>query len=353
MTGEYNIAVQDCPTGLVQEQAVQPSGKIRGRYKNVHSMEPRTVTANSGRSCMPQIRPMAQEHVSHDGAIRQSAAAQLSRIIGPSFHAGVEASRNNTMLMAARNGKTQLMGLLLEMGGSIAISNELGMTPLMLAILSGSRAAIEMLLDAGADINACDCFNNTPLMYAARMNDVIHIYALRRGGADVNARNGCRDTALICAIRENNLLVVQALLDPDSRYSVAADPAATDLYGTAPLFIAMEARKQIGSLARLTLDGAGNSGQRTPAFNHWGEEIRKNSTIIAALFGAGIHVDTTDNNGNTLQVYAVMMRDEGLVTMLRDTGANPELENINGKSAMKYALEIGLPSLLDLLQNRR
>jgi len=88
--------------------------------------------------------------------------------------------------LAATNGSSAMIELLLKVGAEPNVPNGNGTTPLMLAAASGRTDAIKALLDHGADVNARD-FNNgqTALMFAAARNRGPAILLLVDRGANL------------------------------------------------------------------------------------------------------------------------------------------------------------------------
>lgn len=68
-----------------------------------------------------------------------------------------------------------------------------------------------------------------------------------------------------------------------------------------------------------------------------------NVSVVAQLLQAGAFVDPTDNFGNTPLARAVFNSrvDGGVITILRDAGADPYLENHHGVSPLALARSIG------------
>jgi ankyrin repeat protein len=294
------------------------------------------------------LRSSVEYRFQDDMAMRQSPADPLRCIFGPSFDVNLEESRNNAMRTAVEEANMEAVELLLKVGTDIESRDEWGRTPLMLVVLSRSfsflrwRLTIDVLLQSGADRKALDNSRNTLMMYAAKSNFPFLIYKLRRAGCITDERNQYGDTALIIAIKNNHLPAVRSLLSPNTEGSTAASPCARNSHGVAPLFVAMAIRIGIGKFSDLMPDGTRNVEKSAAA--------RDNAEIIAALLEAGADVNATDSKGNTLQIYAAVMRDIKLLIMLRDLGADPKLENNNGKSAMTYA---GRRLLSRILPNHR
>lgn len=68
--------------------------------------------------------------------------------------------------LAALNGQTEVVQLLLSAGATVAVKNAYDQTPLHHAALNGHRKIVELLLAAGADVNVRDTQGCTPLVNA-------------------------------------------------------------------------------------------------------------------------------------------------------------------------------------------
>ncbi|CAN0396846.1 unnamed protein product, partial [Ectocarpus sp. 12 AP-2014] len=140
----------------------------------------------------------------------------------------------------------EMVQLLLLKGADKDVIDNLGYTPLYLAVLHGRVAAVLALLHAGADISlrcgiskrsvlhvaaeeehvdimravverganveALDDDHNTPLHLAAFFNRVEAIDLLLEAGANIEARDESDSTPLHCAVLECHLETMSALL---------------------------------------------------------------------------------------------------------------------------------------------
>lgn len=77
-----------------------------------------------------------------------------------------------------------LSGPIADAGTSVDESDDVRMTPLMLAASSGSTAVVDSLIDAGANVNAKSASGHSPLMLAAKYGHVTALMRLLGFGAD-------------------------------------------------------------------------------------------------------------------------------------------------------------------------
>ena len=86
---------------------------------------------------------------------------------------------------------------LINKGANINVKTEdLGLTPLMIAVSEGYFEMAEMLIKLGADVNKKNKFGDTALMYAVVYTEPKLIKLLINSGADLKAKNNKNITAL-------------------------------------------------------------------------------------------------------------------------------------------------------------
>jgi ankyrin repeat protein len=126
--------------------------------------------------------------------------------------------RGETLLMlAAREGKPNVVKTLLAARPRLQTRNPLGESALMLATILGHTEIAKLLLDAGAPVNHDGW---TPLIYAAAKNRIDIGRMLIAKGANVNAAAENGTTALMMAAREGQLQMLLLLLEhgADAKY---------------------------------------------------------------------------------------------------------------------------------------
>lgn len=88
---------------------------------------------------------------------------------------------DNTLIIAVKNGFTEISKLLIDGGSNVNSRDENGQTPLHIAAFKGEVEFVKFLIEKGADVNAKDKYGNTPLNKADPTND-------RRFNATENAK---------------------------------------------------------------------------------------------------------------------------------------------------------------------
>jgi len=137
------------------------------------------------------------------------------------------------LLVAARNGHSDICGLLLAHGSDVnEVDLEIKLTALHLAAIGGHEAVVEALLSWGAILDPQGHEGATPLLVAANKGHTDICGLLLARGSDVNQMEPTtKMTALHCAAFGGHEAVVEALLS----WGAIVDPA---LGGTTPLYFA-------------------------------------------------------------------------------------------------------------------
>ncbi|WP_353280796.1 ankyrin repeat domain-containing protein [Wolbachia endosymbiont (group B) of Cyclophora punctaria] len=99
------------------------------------------------------------------------------------YHSG-----NTVLHLAAENGHEKTVEFLLAKGANVNEKGYHDMTPLHFAACNGHEKTVEVLIKAGADVNAADQYGETPLDYAVSQN-VVTVLLNEVGGSFVKARN--------------------------------------------------------------------------------------------------------------------------------------------------------------------
>ena len=98
--------------------------------------------------------------------------------------------------MAAYNGHSEIVKLLIQHGATIDCRDAEGKTPLIHACTDAFPETVEILLDAGADVNAKESTEGfTPLMMGAGIGHADVVRVLLQHNADKTIRDDDGDTA--------------------------------------------------------------------------------------------------------------------------------------------------------------
>lgn len=109
---------------------------------------------------------------------------------------------------------------------------------IVLAARNGLSAAVDILLSNRARVDDLDAFGNTALMWAADRGHTAIVQRLLSAGANPNLQNSQGTTALIRAAKEGNAEAAEALLE------AGADITRTDYTGRGALTWAQDGRSR-------------------------------------------------------------------------------------------------------------
>ena len=301
-------------------------------------------------------------------------------LILPSIHAET-AALSPSFFTILRNGDAHAIRDALDHGESANARDAHGSTPLMFAAIYGDTACMKVLLEHGASVNITNADGATPLMRAACDYDKLRL--LLDHGADVNPRSAMGNSALMMAARpENSHRAVALLLEH------GADAKATNNWGATALMSAA-AGGDVQSAEFLIKHGANpnaqpqatpvafvfNGGRSALMWATYRGDIPMIKTLLAAgadingegLFGTPLeqaawndcadtckflleHGCANPNQVSHFDTYTALhwaasteQRDESIVKMLLDHGANP---NMGGGESVDAFLNVDQTPLM-------
>ena len=237
-------------------------------------------------------------------------ARELTAALDNGLEPNSRTAGGTTMLMAAAldADKTKL---LLARGADPKARSQSRVDALTIASLHpGTSAIVTMLLDAGAAVEPPEDIRvrRTPLVAAALAGDLPNVQLLLRRGAKPSLQ------AVSEALTFNHTDVVRTLVD-----------AGADVSG---------------------VDGTGIN------LLHWAA-ITNRASMIPILAKAGVPINAIDDFGYTPLMYAATV-DEGDTDTLRAllaAGANPALENDDGRTPRQQARRLGHLDIVRALED--
>jgi ankyrin repeat protein len=231
------------------------------------------------------------------------------------------------LVAALSRRHTRVAELLLEHGGKVNIQGTRGRAPLHTLLLRNyfeedrDNCTVQLLLERGADLNARDEGYQTPLHTLLELHnftwgfdshraDYILVVSrlLLEHGADVNARDSNHRTPLFLAMQHETSNLARFLLEN------GADPDLKNKAGKAPLHILL-------GIQDSSWDGRYHSTVHI-------------LVVAQLLLEDGADVNTRDNIHNTPLFLAMRHEASNLVRFLLEHGANPNLQNKEGKTPL-------------------
>nr|XP_021184127.2 protein TANC2 isoform X1 [Helicoverpa armigera] len=283
--------------------------------------------------------------------------SRLMLLAGGSPNQITECLGNAPLLcMYAYQGILAMVGLLIEFGADMEMTNSQGCTALSLACQRGHTDVARRLIAAGASLSHTDTAEQTPLVHAAKnghRDTVIYLLGCQTGN-DRNSLDiddgsieqlvpGSRH-ALIAAAQNGHLDIVEYLLDtaeliPDGICPVTGETALTAACSSGNAAIAD------ALLIRGATPYSLNARQLSPL-----ALAAKNgrSALVLRLLDSG--ADVMGSGGKIPLILAAAEGHADVVDMLLNQGADPDAVDGDGISALGWAcLRSRLPTMVMLL----
>jgi ankyrin repeat protein len=227
--------------------------------------------------------------------------------------------------LAARQGHSNIVKLLLQANAPINTQNKDGVTPLQSACYYGHTQVVEQLLLAGASVAIQAKDGSTALHDAASKGHVEIIKAILNADAeiDIDARDGDGWTPLHYAARNGHIEIVQFIIDGNFNLGVrSAKP-----------------------FAQVDVGGQNKHG-RTPLHTSAAEG---HVDIVRELLAAGAHVSARTSSGETALHFAAFYGHINVMSVLLDFHCDPNEKEEGGFTSLHRAAQGGHREAVDIL----
>ena len=207
--------------------------------------------------------------------------------------------------------------------------------PLVVAANRGVLDIVKMLISAGADVNAEVEDNKfTSLTGAAAIGHVGCLQELIKAGAEVNKQTTDGETALIMAVRNGNINCAELLIKSGTDVNI------TKTKGTSALEHAINNR-YVDLVRKLIAAGADANIASKPLLV---TSVKAgNFDSVQELLKLDTDVNIRDKDGNTPLITAVDIRNEAIVQLLLEKGAEVNNRVMDkGKSTLYQAVNLDL-----------
>ena len=327
----------------MQERTVAGAscGRVRGSSRRVFA----AVLAAAVAALPITVAAAGEDALLADAVERRDRSAVRALLAGS---AGVDARQPDgatALHWAAHWNDVATARLLVAAGGDVNAANDLGVPPLALAALNASAEMADTLLRAGADANAVRPGGETVLMTAARTGNPDLLRSLVAFGAAVRGTAHFRaQTPLMWAASEGHAGVVRVLIE------AGADVHARSLHGTTALLLA--ARNGDVETARVLLDGGADVNAAEPYLPFDGRvDVEESQTSgRTPLLVASASLVATSGWEYSLDVEP--STHEALALFLLERGADPNVPDSIGRTALHAAVETGKADLVKALLER-
>ena len=221
---------------------------------------------------------------------------------------------------AARANDVDLAAKLIAAGANVSAVNRYGITALFLASENGSPEMLELLLKSRADANATVNLKETALMTAARTGNVDAAKVLLNHGAKVDVLEDWHSqTALMWAVSEGHPAMVRELIAHGANVNLRSN---LDKWERQNTYEPREKWLPLGGLSPLLFaarDGCLGCAQ--------------------ALVEAEANIQVQDPHGVSAPVMAIINGHFDVAAYLLDKGANPNLADDTGRTALFSAVD--------------
>jgi ankyrin repeat protein len=244
---------------------------------------------------------------------------------GHTFNALLDVDGSTPLHIAASQGHTQTIRVLLKYGAKLAATNE-KWTALHFACHSGHLDAAKLLLSHGSDIHARDESRQTPLIFAACWGHEAVLRLLLKNGADIEAADLGGMTALHFACEYGHEAALRRLLEHGANIEARCRNQRTPLH-----FAAQRGRT---TLAKLLLEKGADPNTRSSRGSD-ALRLSTNAELCELLLAKGADVKAIDNRGFT-QLHSAV-NNFPKAKLLVQNGVDITLKNNDGENALHLA----------------
>ncbi len=267
---------------------------------------------------------------------RQSNTTKNSKDKKGSAETAAKPARVADMSTLVRQGRhAELKTRLAEANANVDEKDSSGVTLLGIAAKNGNTEALQILLDAGAEVDATDRVKRTALMHGGTSKNPRVLVMLLENGADVNARDLVIGGPLAWSSAFGNADCVQVLVDAGAELETKG--AAT---GYTPLIwsSAVGDSNSIPILIRAGADiEARDSVDGGTPIMHAAQTGKLEG--MKALVEAKANLNAKDRNGKTALLRAAEHNGgtADKIRLLLDNGAEIDVVSTSGQSALDLA----------------
>lgn len=270
---------------------------------------------------------------------------------GAANDTGAAITENVQRLFAAvQNDNLPLMKSLLDAGVPVDARNELKETPLMLAVNRCHAALVNELLERKADPNATSQDNLTPLCHAAQMGHWDMVEQLALHGAEISGKNAKEFLIL-------NALLLRGIEEKDSEQVSALKAAGVqDAETLRNRVFQLVAKNDAGGLEQCLINGVPENLRDAQGNTLLIKAVESGAqNVFDVLSGFGANADLKNNAGETALSLARKKRDNAMIAALMGGSANADpvaMSKEELQRALAAAVENGLaPVVESLLKN--
>ncbi len=188
---------------------------------------------------------------------------------------------------------------------------------------------------------ACSAGSYEDFFSALKRDDELAVSALLRRGFDPNALNPAGEHGLIVALREPSLKVVSVLLAwPKTNVEARTERDES------PLMLA--ALKGLTDVCQKLIERDADVNKPGWAPLHYAA-TNGHLAVMSLLLDQHAYVDAASPNGTTPLMMAARYGTPESVKLLIEAGADPAIRNVQGLSAVDFAIQASRPESAELI----
>lgn len=252
------------------------------------------------------------------------------------------------LMIAANNGNQDIVEELLEAGADPNLTlKDSKLSALMTAAKKGYLEIVQLLLAAGADPTAKSKDGKTAVQFAAEVNQKEVIKLILSYLQFMNAFEGMDLEGAIALVHEK---AHDAVLKPLFENSLFMKRLVNDLIkrfypqSTSEDRITVALRLDTPGSIHLIKDDAIHG---VPLLIY--HSIYRHPELVKKLIDAGADVNAHDLEGQTAIMYAIATKDPELITLLINADADLFAHKHGGKSVLSFATDTGDPALVMMI----
>ncbi|RZJ82383.1 MAG: hypothetical protein EOO47_00820 [Flavobacterium sp.] len=244
-------------------------------------------------------------------------------------------------LNAASNNNVPLLQQLLKQGVEIDVADEDGFTALHFASRQGSTAAVEFLIGQKASVLLNSNFGFSALYLAALNGHETTTYMLLKNGADVSIM----PTHQSQAVSNKGNKIINGMLADFANVRVKEEQQL--VFSQQIADNNMVAVEENLKTKKIDPDYFTITGSSSPLFI---AIVKKKHDVLKMLLNYGANPNHVNNAGISPLMLAVYIDDLELIKMLLEGKADKNLKDKNGKTALDYAVELKKEATITILR---
>ena len=281
-------------------------------------------------------------------AVSQRYSEVVAALLAKNANPDTRGRQGWTALHYAVSGKkieTRIMIQILRGSADVHASNDGGSTALFLAAESGSEAAVKILLDAGSKANAKNAANSTPIHRAAQEGYLAVVKLLMEAGANPLAKKRHGITPLQLALENSHFDVAAQLLEPVDSELPSIDDYEETLYSLARVGYEEGIKKALSYSLR-NLERGDPKYNQSP-LSHAAENGHER--VVQILLDKGAEPNLADKSGRTALLWAVLNEHRVVAEQLLARGADVQKRDNARWTALLFAVRNRSTSMANLL----